>query len=146
MLDCCFRRFGGGYNRELKTQYHAWPVRSMRIKLTSIASLLLVAIILTWSGIGLCRKINRSKIYCVEREFDSLPASDHSLTEWLKMQPGIVARTVRVERFESKQILLRLTFLQSQNIFGEPLFPNIEQECEMIGYKGASTPFRDYKN
>jgi hypothetical protein len=71
-----------------------------------------------------------------------MPADDKRLAEWLKAQPGVFGM-VGIGRFEEGGRLLFVSFSQSQNLAGEPPFPDLDGQAAALGYVGADGPFRD---
>jgi hypothetical protein len=107
-----------------------------------LAILGLPAGLLLIGGYWLRQAIHVSLIYCVEARFAALPPDDTPLREWLKTQPGVVPHTVGVTRGGSDGKLLKVVFLQSRNLAGNPPFPDLEAVCVTLGYGGPDAPFR----
>ena len=61
----------------------------------------------------------------------------------LKAQPGVVEHTVRVERAGTKDTVLKVHFIQSQNLLGKPGFPALNQACRDLGYGPPVSKFHD---
>jgi hypothetical protein len=82
--------------------------------------------------------------FCVEARFETLPADDQRLIDWLKTEPGIVAHSVTVERIGDDKKSLRVHFIQSRNVIKQDRpFPNFDAQCVKLGYLGPDGTFRD---
>jgi hypothetical protein len=81
--------------------------------------------------------------YCVEARFETLPAADKPLADWLRGQPGVVAQTVCISREGPDGKLIKIGFVQSHTLSGQPTFPDLEAASRTFGYTGSDSPFRD---
>ena len=77
------------------------------------------------------RRLPFSQFYSLVAHYARMPIDDKPLEDWIKEQPGIVARTVHIGR---KGDELRAIFIISQSMFGSPPTPNLESACERLGY------------
>jgi hypothetical protein len=89
------------------------------------------------------RTLHASLGYTVESQFAQLPPNDSQLTAWIQSQPGILARTVHVERVGSDGKTIRVFFLQSRNLAGEPPLPDLDTACNRVGSAAPVHGFRD---
>jgi len=76
--------------------------------------------------------IQSSNVYTVQSVYRTAPSSDDELLQWLTRQPGVVNRTVHLERLPERK--LRLTLIIVQNLLKYPSFPDIEIRCDELGY------------
>lgn len=121
--------------------YRCFLMRSRRLIIA-----ILIFIIVLVVGIQLVRKNLRASLgYAVEAQFGHLPTDDTELTAWIQPQPGIVRHTVHVERVGSDGTTLRVVFIQSQNLAGEPPLPDLDGACVRFGYSSPACKFRDSK-
>lgn len=104
-----------------------------------------VAVVLILGGIQVVRKTLRASIgYTVESRFARLPSDDDDrLTTWIQSQPGIVGHTVHVERVGGDGKTIRIFFIQSRNLAGDPPFPDLDGACDRLGYSSPVFKFRD---
>lgn len=116
-------------------------MRWMKRLLITSALIVIAVAPLAWIA---AKNLYASFGYVVEARFSEMPTNDNSLVEWIRSQPGVVRHTVHIGRFESN--LLYVTFIQSQNLLGEPPFPNLDAGAKSLGYRGADGPFRDSKD
>jgi hypothetical protein len=56
---------------------------------------------------------------------------------------GVVPRTVFVCREGPDRRLLAVTFIQSRNLAGSPPFPDLNGQCQALGYGSPESRFRD---
>lgn len=70
--------------------------------------------------------------YTVVAEFRELPLTDGNLKQWLRSQPGVYISFV--ERTGNSVSLL---WGHAKTSFRDPVTPNIREEFERLGYKGA---------
>jgi hypothetical protein len=90
--------------------------------------------------------VHASLGYCVEVEFGQMPPNDDALVEWLKVQAGIIPRTVQVRRFGANGTELEISFIQQRTLAGDPPFPDLNQQCAALGYAQPKGNFVDCKN
>ena len=90
--------------------------------------------------------VNASLGYCVEWEFGQMPPNDDALVEWLKVQPGIISRTVQIRRFGANGTELEVGLIQVRTLAGDPPFPDLDQQCAELGYAQPKGKFVDCKN
>ena len=96
-----------------------------------IIPLIVALIVATCVALGLTM-IQSSNVYTVEAMCHATPHSDDELLQWLTRHPGVVKRTVHLERVSERK--LRLTLVIVQNLLKYPPFPDIEIKCEEFGY------------
>ena len=99
-----------------------------------LVTLVLVGILLVLGVAYLKTHLSASIFYDVAAHYTHMPSDDQALKAWIKSQPGVVARTVHVER---KGDELRVTFIMSQTVFGrQPPFPKqgLLDTCASLGY------------
>ncbi len=103
----------------------------MKLPRFGTLALLVVACILAVGAVGLLR-VSRS--YAVTANFARMPPDDKSLGDWLKVQPGVVARTVHAGR---KGDGLHVAFIMSQTVSGSPQFSlqGLKDTCARLGYE-----------
>jgi hypothetical protein len=89
------------------------------------------------------RSVYPSIVYCVEARFVTAPADDRALCRWLKVQPGVVPHTVAIGREGPDKQVLRVMFIQSRNLAGNPPFPDLATGCRVHGYDGPEFTFRN---
>ena len=103
-----------------------------------------VALVVILAGVQVVRKnMHGSFGYAVESQFAQLPADDSQLTAWIQSRPGIVAHTVHVERVGENEKTIRVFFIQSRNLAGEPPFPDLDGACSRFGYSSPVYKFRN---
>src|SRR4051794_16354665 len=108
----------------------------MRYRLRTL--LIVVAIV----GVGLAilreasRQIKPSIIYSFRADFAEMPADDVGLLEWLRRQPGVIGRTVSVSREPSA---IRVHWIMSRDLLGNPPIPDCEEQFNRLGYKGQKS-------
>lgn len=109
-----------------------WGQFSLRVVLTVpvVLAILLYAI----------SSIPASRGYSMKAEYSRLPADDQRLEAWLKVQQGVVARTVHVSRVGS---IVRVHFIMVRNGRGRPSFPDLRGECESLEYGGLVSAWTD---
>jgi IS4 transposase len=88
------------------------------------------------------QSIRISFIYSLKAEFTAMPADDRELENWLRGYPGVVPHTVWILREGNS---LRVTFIQVRDVMGQPPFPELNEQCESLGYVGPDGRFRDYR-
>ena len=79
--------------------------------------------------------------YTVAAEFAAMPPDDTGLVQWLGVQKGVAARTVRTARSGQR---LKLFFIMSRDLTGHPRFPDLDSACARLGYTGQVSRFADY--
>jgi hypothetical protein len=89
------------------------------------------------------RSVYPSVGYCVEVRFATAPADDRALCQWLKAQPGVVPHTVHIGREGPDKHVLRVMFIQSRNLAGNPPFPDLVPGCHALGYNGPEFTFQN---
>ena len=105
---------------------------------------LVAAVLLAIGGITLVRHcVYASFAFCWEAEFANLPQDDRELEAWLKAQPGIVAHTVLAGRGGPRKNLVKVLFVQTRNLAGEPKLPDLDSYCSEHAYGGPAFRFRD---
>ena len=77
--------------------------------------------------------IRPSIVYGESAEFAELPADDRAIEQWLATQPGVV-RTFATR--ESNTI--RVNWIMSRDLLGNPPIPNLRDQFERFGYRGLS--------
>ncbi|HVS72309.1 MAG TPA: hypothetical protein VHQ47_13725 [Phycisphaerae bacterium] len=105
-----------------------------------ILALLVIGVV---EGLWLLSTTPASYGYSVEAQFSSLPANDEALAGWLKARPGVVARSVHVERGGEDGKVLRVKFIQSRGLWGRPATQGLDQACRELGYGGVVEGFHD---
>lgn len=109
----------------------------------AIRILCFVAIVLVAGYFGLreaVRSMHVSFGYCVEAEFESLPPDDSALVEWMKLQPGVVQRTLATCRGGPENKSLRIMFIQVHRVRERPV--DLNDACARFGYV-VKERFRD---
>jgi hypothetical protein len=89
-----------------------------------------------------CHNVHASLGYVVEARFEKMPPNDKALMEWLRSQPGVIPHLVAIGRFDDGK-LLYVSFTMSQNLAGQPPFPDLNGQVSSLGYTGSDGPFRD---
>jgi hypothetical protein len=109
--------------------------RSRFIKIAiAVAALLSVVVYL------FMRTVHASYGYRVKCEFSIMPSNDSEIRRWLRVQPGVVAHTVATLRTNNT---LKVGFIMSRDMTGRPLFPKLDEQCQVLGYKRISAGFHD---
>jgi len=105
-----------------------WYDGGMRLRLIAfVVGIIIVCAIL----FILVRRFPVSQFYSMVAHYARMPIDDKPLENWIREQPGIVARTVHIVR---KGDELRAIFIMSQSMLGSPPTPNLESTCERLGY------------
>src|ERR1700751_424979 len=114
---------------------------AMRIaKWLFVVAVLFGIVYAAWTAF--CHNVHASVGYVVEARFEKMPPNDKALMEWLRSQPGVIARLVAIGRFDDGK-LLYVSFTMSQSLAGQPPFPDLNGQVSSLGYTGSDGPFRD---
>lgn len=73
--------------------------------------------------------------YSLATELAAAPQDDGDLERWLKIQPGVVAHTVHVERAAANSQKLCVSFIQVRTPSGRPPLPDLESAAKSRGYR-----------
>jgi hypothetical protein len=100
--------------------------------------LFVIFAVIALAGVGFWLRytIKASCGYDVQANYDAMPADDKALETWIKTQPGVVEHTVLVQR-DGHQLVAY--FIMAQDLSGRPTFPDLDQACATLGYKGGGT-------
>jgi hypothetical protein len=100
--------------------------------LRRIAGLVIVVAFLV-SSLFLCvNTMHVNRVYSVTGSYSTLPADDAQLKQWLEVQPGVLARTVQLRRDGAA---IRVRFVMSQTVRGNPPVPDFSASCDSLGYR-----------
>lgn len=113
----------------------AFPTTRILKSLVLILGLTLILGLL-WAGLQL---IPVSRAYAVRAEFAELPADDRELEQWLCSQPGVVKAFV-----ERDGKALRVYWIMTQSLAGEPHPPALELAWERMGYESLNPKTVDW--
>lgn len=114
----------------------------MRIPRALIITLLVAGGLVVAGWLAL-RQIPASFGYGIRVEFDTLPANDKPLEEWMKAQPGVVEHTVHVAR-NGNSVGMLWIMTQSIGPRGPPV-PDFRTAFERFGYKGPGPIHYDWR-
>jgi hypothetical protein len=89
------------------------------------------------------RSMHVSVGYCVEARFETAPPDDKELCRWLTAQPRMVPGQVLIGREGPDKQVLRVMFIRTPNLAGDPPFPDLAGACRTLGYAGPEFTFRD---
>jgi hypothetical protein len=134
-------RAGGGFLfwSVAKVSWGSGRMGLMRYRLRT----LMIAIAAVGIGLAVLREAGRaikpSIIYSFRADFAEMPPDDAELTDWLRNQPGVIRRTVAVNREPSA---IRVHWIMSRDLFGNPPTPDCQQQFNRLGYKGLKTSQR----
>jgi hypothetical protein len=70
--------------------------------------------------------------------YQSMPADDYQLEQWLRVQPGVDPDFVIIER-RNRSLYVQYTIVR--NLRDQPALPAVDAKCRALGYVGG--PFRD---
>jgi hypothetical protein len=104
-----------------------WP------KVASIVAIVLAALVTLYA---ICDVVKTSIAYSFRADFAEMPADDVGLSDWLRSQPGVIRRTVSVSREPNA---IRVHWIMSRNLLGNPPIPDFEQRFSRLGYKGQKS-------
>lgn len=102
----------------------------------------MVVILIPLACMGLI-SIPQSKIYRVQCTCLSLPADDGALQDWLAEQPGVLSRTVHIQRSEANQV--SISIMMARDVWDQPPFPDLEAKCKELGYDLGDGRFEDVR-
>ena len=116
---------------------------AVKRRLVTLAAILVVVLILLGAVQMVRKTIHASLGYTVESRFAQLPADDSQLQAWIRSQPGIAAHTVSVDRVDHEGKTVRVFFIQSRALSGDPPLPDLDGACNRFGYLSPVYKFRD---
>jgi hypothetical protein len=76
--------------------------------------------------------------YHLKAEYSQMPADDHQLEAWLKLQPGVE----RIWLIRREGHAIRVWFAIAQNLYGRPVTPDLSGACDSFGY----VPHQEWRN
>src|SRR5262249_55984774 len=104
-------------------------------KIIAIVGFFTISLICAAIYFGL-QRLQVGTFFAVIAHYSQMPIDDKPLENWLKERPGVVDRTVHIER---KGTELRASFIMSQTLSGSPPVPDFSHACERLGYSPFAT-------
>jgi hypothetical protein len=118
---------------------------AMRRRACLVATAVIAAVVLACAGAyhWFTHAVEVPFGFELEARFETFPADDEPLKEWLRRQWGVIPHLVAVGRFGDDKKLLVVTFSQVRNLAGEPPLPDLDAVCKELGYRNPDGRFRD---
>jgi hypothetical protein len=105
----------------------------MRYRLKTLLIVLAVAGLLFAALRLAATKVRPSVVYGESAEFAELLADDRAIEDWLSTQPGVNRAFVTRE-----SNTIRVTWIMSRDLLGNPPIPDLGRQFERFGYRGIA--------